>query len=409
MQLFYRRVPTVTTMSKRLYRLATMWRVCGCFFIADIKSHELSQARVPWKSFYTLYSLLCASVLFSFRIMQLRPSIQSATEERGTVSNSLLAFMRHVIGLEVIVVFVVMATRSGAILGFLLNARSFETSMTVPPFHRARKQCMMPYVCNIFFFTCMVSYTFYRTLALLIAAYHHMTTSDILVVLYTLVANALYLACDYGNKATARAVCEVFIDYVSIQVDILKRKQESGLNARDVEELRVSMSAIQGLKDEINAVLNPCIVLFCLRAFSVVCSSGYVLLRMGFGHETSALLLFHCLQVAFGLLDLAFMSQTLESETENVKLSLAASITTDSSSAHISQMRFVYNTIEPRQMCLSGGGFFAINARTLMRLAEAVVTYSVILIQTGDTVIHALGPATGLFNQQEDVIGFKKQ
>ncbi|KAK8768485.1 hypothetical protein V5799_015051 [Amblyomma americanum] len=72
-------------------------------------------------------------------------------------------------------------------------------------------------------------------------------------------------------------------------------------------------------------------------------------------------------------------------------------------------MRFVYNTIEPRQMCLSGGGFFAINARTLMRLAEAVVTYSVILIQTGDTVIHALGPATGLFNQQEDVIGFKKQ
>ncbi|XP_070383676.1 uncharacterized protein [Dermacentor albipictus] len=365
-RLFHTRAPTAMRMSERLYSVAIMWRVSGCFFVANLDPRDLDRARVTWKSVYSLYSLLCAFILFSFRMLQLWAGAFGDTDSRGALSTSLLELMRNVIGLESLVAFVVMAVRSSTILRFLRNASAFEASVSVPGFHRAKRPCPVPYACHVLSFACVVLYSAGHIGWLLIATYRHMATSQILELLYGVTANALYMASDYGNKATARAVCEVLVDYVIIQADILAQKQKSGLHLKDVEELRTNMSTIQTLKEEINMALNPCIVFYCLRAFSVFSISGYMLVKLGFSQVISALILFYLLNVAFGLTDLAYVSHALEKETENVKLSLADIITVDMPSEHVSKIRFIYNTIDPRSMCLSGGGFFAINARTLM-------------------------------------------
>lgn len=217
---FHRRAPTPMRMLKRLYSLAIMWRVSGCFFVANLDPHDIDRARVTWKSFYTLYSLLCASILFSFRMLQMWAGSHGETDSRGALSTSLLEIMRNVIGLESLVAFVVMTIRSRAVLRFLNNASAFEASVIVPVFHRAKKPYPVPYVCHIVSFACVVLYSVGHMGWLVITTYRHMTTTQTLQLLYGLAANALYLASDYGNKATARAVCEVLVDYVRIQVGI---------------------------------------------------------------------------------------------------------------------------------------------------------------------------------------------
>ncbi|KAL1430838.1 hypothetical protein MTO96_014699 [Rhipicephalus appendiculatus] len=350
-------------MSDHLYGLALMWRASGCLFVSNLNRRNLDRARVTWRSFYTIYCLLCASILFSFRIRQIWQGTDNASDSKGALTSSLLAIMRNVIGLESLVAFIVMSVRSGALLRFLRKASAFEASMSVPACHRVERQYLLPYVCHVLAFASMNLYTLGLFGWALIAAYSHLSTAEILHAFYAIAANALYMASDYGNKATARAACEVL-------VDILDQKRESRLKIRDVEDVRVNMATIQSLKEEINAVLNPCILLFCLRSFSVICLSGYMLARLSFSQDISMLVLFYLLSNAFALIDLAYI-------------------------------RFFYNTIDPRSMCLSGGGFFAIDAKTLMHVAEAVVTYTVIFVQTGDAIMNTFQPFNNLTNQQK--------
>ncbi|KAH7940211.1 hypothetical protein HPB52_022126 [Rhipicephalus sanguineus] len=347
-----------------------MWRVSGCLFVSNLNRRNLDRARVTWKSFYILYSLLCASILFSFRIRQIWQGTHNVSDSKGALTSSLLAIMRNVIGLESLVAFIVMSVRSEAILRFLRKASAFEASMKVPACHRVQRQYPLPYACHALAFASMTLYTLGHFGWSLITAYSLMTTAQILHAFYAIAANALYMASDYGNKATARAACEVLVDYIRIQVDILEQKRESRLSLRDVEDVRANMATIESLKEEINAALNPCILLFCLRSFSVICIGGYMLARLSFSQGISVLILFYLLSTAFALIDLAYI-------------------------------RFFYNTIDPRSMCLSGGGFFAINAKTLMHVAEAVVTYTVIFMQTGDAIINTFQPLTNSTDQQK--------
>ncbi|KAH6924905.1 hypothetical protein HPB50_026391 [Hyalomma asiaticum] len=348
------RVPSVMRMSERLYLMAMMWRASGCLFIARLDRRNLDRARVRWKSFYTLYSLLCAGVLFSFRILQIHQGTHNASDSKGALISSLLLFMRNVIGLESIVAFIIMSIRSKAILRFLRNAAALEASMAVPTCHRAQRQYPLPYACNVFSFAAMSLYTFGHFGWSLITAYHYMTTTQIAQMLYAMAANALYMTSDYGNKATVRAACEVFVDYIRIQVDILEQKRDSRPAMREIEEVRANMAAVQALKEEINSALNPCILFFCLRAFSVVCIGGYMLVRLGLNHSVSVLILFYLLSTTFALIDLAFVSHAMEDE-----------------------------------------------------VAEAVVTYTVIFIQTGDVIINTFQPVTNTTDQQKYEVEWK--
>ncbi|KAL3183732.1 hypothetical protein MRX96_033811 [Rhipicephalus microplus] len=368
-------------MSDHLYGLALMWRASGCLFVSSLNSRNLDRARVTWKSFYTLYSLLCASILFSFRIRQIWQGTNNVSDSKGALTSSLLAIMRNVIGLESLVAFIVLSVRSGAVLRFLRKASTFEASMNVPACHRVKRQYLLPYACHVLAFAAVNLFTLGLYGWALIRAYSVLSTAQILHAFYAIAANALYMASDYGNKATARAACEVLVDYIRIQVDILDQKRESNesrLKIRDLEDVRVNMATIQSLKDEINVILNPCIFLFCLRSFSVLCIAGYMLARLSFSQDISMLVLFYLLSNAFALIDLAYVSHAMENE-----------------------IRFFYNTIDPRSMCLSGGGFFTIDAKILMHVAEAVVTYTVIFIQTGDAILNTFQPFHNLTDQQK--------
>ncbi|KAH9377755.1 hypothetical protein HPB48_019339 [Haemaphysalis longicornis] len=292
-----------------------MWRVCGCCFVAKFNPRFINRAQVSWRSFYTIYFLVCGSILCTFRINIIYGTLKYTTADaHGAIFSSLYTFMAFVINAESMLVFFIMSLKSGAMLEFFRAATLFEKTLVVPRTYSSRMVCLLPRLFNGVFFVCISLRPFLTAILLLVGRYKLLGFSDILQTTYALIASVIYSCCDYGNAATIRAVGGVLVQYVRIQADALKQHQVIGLNLPALEDVGLKLISIKSLKEDINAILNPCIVLFSLRAFSVISISGYVLFRLGFTNYYSFFLSVYILYVAFGLIDIASISNVLEEE-----------------------------------------------------------------------------------------------
>ncbi|KAL3212894.1 hypothetical protein MRX96_051811 [Rhipicephalus microplus] len=62
-----------------------------------------------------------------------------------------------------------------------------------------------------------------------------------------------------------------------------------------------------------------------------------------------------------------------------------------SSKEYVQQIRYLHSTIEPEQMCLTGASFFRLDRGLLLRGTGSVITFAVILMQTGGDLKRRMG------------------
>ncbi|KAL1425248.1 hypothetical protein MTO96_019398 [Rhipicephalus appendiculatus] len=52
------------------------------------------------------------------------------------------------------------------------------------------------------------------------------------------------------------------------------------------------------------------------------------------------------------------------------------------------EVLFLHDSIDPDEMCLSGAGFFRLGKPMIVSMMGALITYTVILTQTGQQLTH---------------------
>ncbi|KAH7940338.1 hypothetical protein HPB52_023052 [Rhipicephalus sanguineus] len=110
-------------------------------------------------------------------------------------------------------------------------------------------------------------------------------------------------------------------------------------------------------------ILRPCCLLI------VSCINIYSLFDEGVPKDQLLLIMSYCGYATVDFVDVARLSQTMGNE-----------------------VAYLHGTLEPDEMFLSGGNFFTLNLPLLVSLAGSVITYSVILVQTSDSVEHKATP-----------------
>ncbi|KAK8777847.1 hypothetical protein V5799_020811 [Amblyomma americanum] len=73
-------------------------------------------------------------------------------------------------------------------------------------------------------------------------------------------------------------------------------------------------------------------------------------------------------------------------ELSKVRETLHRSPTCCGNMTYFNQLVYLRNSIKPKDIAISGAGFFSLNRPLLVSLSGALITYTVILVQTSGTV-----------------------
>ncbi|XP_070383693.1 gustatory receptor for sugar taste 64d-like [Dermacentor albipictus] len=151
-----------------------------------------------------------------------------------------------------------------------------------------------------------------------------------------------------------------------------------------IEAVRRNLYKIRKLKKHVNAVWAPAILAFSLSSLWVICTTLYCLFS---GHDNTLDLwlgLAYGVSCSFRLLDLAIISDDLCSEAQDIKRMTKTARNIYVADAHVSQIQYLHDSIDPPSMRLTGASFFCVGRRLLVAMAGSVIAYTVILVQTSD-------------------------
>ncbi|KAL1421631.1 hypothetical protein MTO96_004020 [Rhipicephalus appendiculatus] len=80
---------------------------------------------------------------------------------------------------------------------------------------------------------------------------------------------------------------------------------------------------------------------------------------------------------------MAFVSEDLGREAMRLKDTAKGLAIEHPTNEYLIQVRYLHNIIEPEEMCFTGGNFFRLDSGLLVTVTGAVITFGVILVQTG--------------------------
>ncbi|XP_037524527.1 uncharacterized protein LOC119401674 [Rhipicephalus sanguineus] len=190
---------------------------------------------------------------------------------------------------------------------------------------------------------------------------------------------------------------EVLVQYLKREV---ARLEVCYLNERSSEAVGQSSPAwtvaivrgnvckIKALKASLNDLCGPSIVIStaCLLMYSCVNMYRYFILNQSQVHLWLPLV--YMTYCAFCLADMAFVSEDLGREAIKLKDTAKGLAIEHPTNEYLIQVRYLHNIIEPEDMCLTGGNFFRLDSGLLVTVTGAVITFGVILVQTGRDLSH---------------------
>ncbi|CAN8022440.1 unnamed protein product, partial [Ixodes persulcatus] len=162
-----------------------------------------------------------------------------------------------------------------------------------------------------------------------------------------------YLLYDALPYMVLRSCSAVLVEYLDVQLKTFQRccKFKPFRNERKTSEqlevIRQNMAKITDLKDSLNAIAQVPLATMSAGVLIFDCVVCYAMFNDGFFATDVPLALSYCVYSSFAFMDLAFASQAL----------------TD-------KLRYLHKTINPDEMCLSGGGFFRLNKSLLLTVSR---------------------------------------
>ncbi|EEC13731.1 hypothetical protein IscW_ISCW011824 [Ixodes scapularis] len=385
-------------MLHRFYAYGLLCRIGGCFFIQNFNRHSLDKARIAWKSLYTLYSALC--VLFSFGffiwfdVAFIIREASTAYGLSGLFSETLSLTLHAVVSSRILINLSLMIAGSGKLLDFFRRAVIFEQTTGFEP-----AKCCAP-------LSRKPGWSLLRrTLVVVTLATSYVLLVNFYIVHYTgaispewaltskvvgSIAAVFLFLYDSLCYVVLRCCSGVLLEYVSAQLrafqdcskpkDILPQMQAS----RQLETIRLNVCSIRELTQILNSIWKASLAGKCAGIILANCVVLYSMFHDGVFKRQIWVTLSYCAYSSLAFLELVFISQALIDETQELKNATKKVRTSDATDNYAQELQYLHQSIDPKGMCLSGGGFFRLSKSLLVTMAGSIITYTVILVQTSD-------------------------
>ncbi|KAL3227205.1 hypothetical protein MRX96_024175 [Rhipicephalus microplus] len=350
-------------------------RAVGLFFVQGLQSKSVHDVRVKWKSWYTLYSVLC---LLCFAAGEGAVAVSNVRRVYFRVRSFTKSMILVIIAMMVVRVTVNVATAFAGARGmatFFRKAAEYEKRTAFSREHH-RFRSWISYLLRFFF---------------LVAFFGHIVVSA------NLSMRTVNIAGDQFLQFALKAGVMLFNSLCFRPRRAALRGPEALLRADDngdLEQVRVNLCSIAELKKLLNDVWQYSIMASATVVLIITCVSTYCLFDDGISTEQLLLTMSYCFYSAVDFADAARLSQKMSNELLELKEYLVTVSMFHESAARCAQVAYLPNAIHPEEMYLTGGNYFKLNMPLLVSLAGAIITYSVILVQTSDSVDHQVLPRT---------------
>ncbi|XP_070395763.1 uncharacterized protein [Dermacentor albipictus] len=122
-----------------------------------------------------------------------------------------------------------------------------------------------------------------------------------------------------------------------------------------------------------------------------VSGQGTVLKNGVYRRPDVCLSLCYATYIFLSFLELTCISQTLCDEAQKLKEAARRSSTIKATDSYFRQVEFLHYTMDPDGMRFSGAGFFPLDKPLILSIAGALITYTIIVLQTGEELTQRMG------------------
>ncbi|XP_037580512.2 uncharacterized protein LOC119463758 [Dermacentor silvarum] len=383
-------------MAARIKPYAWLCRAAGVFFIRNLQSGSPKDWTVSLKSWYTLYSVGC---LLTFALAELYFVADNTVRLYATVrtfTKSLVLVIPMVVAFKVVVNIASAVSGSWTMLEFFKMSAEHEMRAAFD-WKKYQWRCRLSYALRffvaIFFFAHLVANANITIRLLNVEGYSFL---EFVLKGAMLLFNFLFFMYDMLHFIILRPCCEVLIGYVRQEQDTLKRILGIGEKPTfkittfntELDRVRLNLSSIVNLRRVLNSAWQFSITASAVVLLIVSCICVYSAFDEGVPTDQLLLTISYCGYATIDFVDVARLSQRMANETLKLKESLMKASVFQDSPVEFRQVAYLRSSIRPSEMFLSGGNFFKLNMSLLVSLAGALITYSVILVQTSDSVEH---------------------
>ncbi|KAL1481814.1 hypothetical protein MTO96_034207 [Rhipicephalus appendiculatus] len=322
-----------------------IFRAVGLFFLQGLQSRNVHDVRATWKTWYTLYSLICLLGLSAVELAITVANVMRLFYRIRSFTKSMLVVIFAVIAVRVTVNVATAIFGSRAMAAFFRKSAKYEKRTAFrPEYHcsRSRMWYFFRFFIVVMFFAHVVL-NVNRTVRMVDVAGDEFL--EFVLKAGVMLFNSLFFIYDVLHSLALRPCCEVLVSYIRHQHDTLRTTLATGKAAsvakltggdvQDLEVVRMNLCAIADLKKALNGIWQYSIMASATSVLIVTCICTYCLFDEGVSTEQLLLTMTYCFYGAIDFADVARLSQKMSNE-----------------------------------------------------LAGSIITYSVILVQTSDSVDH---------------------
>ncbi|CAN7942417.1 unnamed protein product [Ixodes hexagonus] len=373
-------------------------RLGGCFFIQNLRRQPFGNARVAWKSFYTLYSASC--FIFSFGCLFWFEAVTTYTDSRTSgqsdrFSNMLVQTQHAIVRVKVFLNFLSMITGSGRLLDFFRKSAMFEWSSAFVS-SKAYLRNGGGRLWSLLRRTLVIV-----TLAATYVMFMHFYVAQVanaMAVEWALpykvigsIAGLFIFLYESLCYVVLRCCSGVLLEYIRAQLTALEVCSESSAAragssqaSRQLETIRLNLCSIRELTRGLNNMWEISLAGTGIGIVLMNCVVFYWVFHDGIFKREVWVTLSYCTYSSFAFMELVYVSQALMDETQKLKNAVKAIRTPDPTGGYAEELRYLHESIDPKGMCFNGGGFFQLSKSLLVSMTGSIITFTVILVQTSD-------------------------
>ncbi|KAH8030417.1 hypothetical protein HPB51_006849 [Rhipicephalus microplus] len=365
---------------------ALLCRLCGCFFIRDLFGKEGKRSpKVVWRNWYTLYSIFCIGFLLWMQVGVVAHASRQATRTGHSFQGSLSVVVHVVLFVKVVVNAISVVAGTSKMLNFYIRAAVFENRVGIRAcsccatrryfWSDVRRYCAFVVYCVAF----VAAVPLVPESHALSSAGVQNVWSKVFLWIKVLFLVMLYFVYDSVHVVALRSAGKVLLEYLKNQLKLLEEciagnvkgvevvSRRTGDARCVVEAIRFHFYEIQELKAAINGIWSWSLVVSSTCTLLVLCTSLYELCQYGPAKWESYTAFVYSTYITYDFVSLASTSQSM-----------------------VDMIEYLHSCIEPEELSLTGGDFFKLNMSLLVSMAAAIITYTVILVQTSQTATDIL-------------------
>lgn len=356
-------------------------------------SNDEEGATLTWSRFYYLHTAFCITIFISGEALFFWNTPLGALREAGDFTKYVHVMFYAVLRIRLLLNIYVLLARSNLFLDFFKQSLRYEKLVSFRPPRRGK------YTLTRFVLRCVLLVAFIGNVCIgtyvcfgFLNRHEYRSLVTLLFKAFFLLSCFLFYVYDMVHFLVLRPCLEVLVLYIRHQHrslrHILQRSFDtpSAVRIRKLQQITINLWIIQGLRNALNNIWQYAIWITISTAIAGMCTTIYTAFDKEVHPPERVLVTIYAVSVAGDIVDISALSHGLVEEMRNIKQTLYKAVIIPGDEDYFYQIICLHQVSDPRDKPLSGFGFFFMDLPLVVSLTGSIITYSVILLQTKESI-----------------------